>query len=255
MWEAAHRRPPQRRGAPRNRSSRRADSGAPGDMRRTVIGPRRTTTPRASYHRAPRTSHGGKRRPRPGLLDTQSSTVISDSPASSTCVRTGGCTNDDGHARSRAPCPPREPLKATLLLSRNTRRVVSASQLPISFCSRRDAAARSRHACRLTCFRSATSTSAVLGVRPARRGTQSAHAAGVANDERPAERRKHDSRDDGRAARVPPGAGAPGEGGKMLVAARKRVAADDRGAPSLVETLELIAPRRRGISRRPDEGT
>jgi hypothetical protein len=32
------------------------------------------------------------------------------------------------------------------------------------------AAARSRHACRLTCFRGATSTSAVLGVRPAWRG-------------------------------------------------------------------------------------
>jgi hypothetical protein len=71
------------------------------------------STPRPAYHRAPRTSQGCERRPRPGLSDTQSSPVISDSPASSMCVRTGGCTNDDGPARSRAPCPPAGAPRAT----------------------------------------------------------------------------------------------------------------------------------------------
>jgi hypothetical protein len=90
----------------RTRSTQEPPSSQP-------IGPRRTSTPRAAYHRAPRTSQGCERRPGPGLSATQSSTVISDSPASSMCLRTGGCTNDDGPARSRAPYPPAGAPRAT----------------------------------------------------------------------------------------------------------------------------------------------
>ena len=68
--------------------------------------PRRTSTPRATGHPAPRTSQGCKRRPRPDHSDAQSSTMISNSPASSRCPCTGGCTNDDRPARSGGGCSP-----------------------------------------------------------------------------------------------------------------------------------------------------